>query len=451
MADLKGFLKRCAEVREAVERMESPLIVSHYDADGISSGALVAKALSLRGKKARNWVVRKLSPEELGKLEKEKEIVFADLGGGQVDAVEKLAAGRKVAIIDHHQTHESSVLQANPHLFGLDGGAELSAAGCGYFVFRDPELVELGVVGAMGDMQNPLKGLNRMMLEEGVKSERVAVSRDLALFGRVSRGLAWFLQYCTEPYLPGLTGKRANCALFFEELGIPLQDSEKKWRRYYQLSREEKVKVVSGLAAWLYAKDADPQSIRSLVGEVYSFPNQAEGTELSDANEFSTVLNACGRHGKPEIGIGVCLGDSEAMKTAQSLLLLHRRQLREGVEFAAGAVEDFGAYYFLDGRGIIDDGIIGVVAGMLYGGAIKRTKPIIALALNEEGQVKVSGRATRKLVENGLNLGVMLVEATKGIGVGGGHNIAAGAQVEPGKVNEFLLRAGEIIRAQLKD
>ena len=449
MPGAKAFFERCSEVREFVEGMKSPIVVSHYDADGIASGALVSKALSLRGIKARNWVVRKLSPEEISKLEKEKEIIFADLGGGQIDAVERLAAGRKVAVIDHHQTRESSVLQANPHLFGLDGSAELSAAGCGYFVFRDPELVELGIVGAMGDMQNPLKGLNRVMLEEGVKAGRVSVSTDLALFGRVSRGLVWFLQYCSEPYLPGLTGKRANCALFLEELGIPLQDAERKWRRYYQLSHKEKVKVVSGLVALLHAKDADPQAIRSLVGEVYSFPHQAEGTELSDANEFSTVLNACGRHGKPEIGIGVCLGDSEAMKTAESLLTLHRKQLRAGVEFAAGAVEDFGAFYFLDGRGVIDDGLIGVVAGMLYGGAIKRTKPIIALALNEDGQVKVSARATKKLIENGLDLGAMLKEATAGIGVGGGHNIAAGAQVEPGKVNEFLLRAGEIVERQL--
>ncbi len=445
MPDLGKFLKRCDEVRAKIELMESPLIVNHYDADGLAAGGLVAKALRKMGKKFEVLTTRKFGEEEIQKLKGRREIILADLGGGQLDFVEKLDAN--IAIIDHHQTRESKILQTNPHLFGFDGGSELSAAGCAYFVFRevDPSLVKLGIVGAMADMQFPLIGLNRRMLEEGVKNGHVVVSKDLTLFGRVSRPLVWFLQYCTEPYLPGLTGRQAHCAQFFEELGIEVKDAEGKWRKYYELPREEKVKAVSGLAAYLYSKGVDEPAIRSLVGETYNFPDEVQGTELSDANEFSTVLNACGRHDKPEVGVGVCLGDAAAVQEAQSLLLLHRRQLRAAVEFASEAVEDFGAFHFLDGRSVIDDGIIGVVAGMLYSSAISRDKPILALALNEEKQVKVSGRATKKLCENGVNLGKMLSKATEGIGAGGGHNIAAGAQVEPGRVNEFLLRAGSLI------
>ncbi|MDD5317986.1 MAG: DHH family phosphoesterase [Candidatus ainarchaeum sp.] len=448
MGELEGFVERCREAREAAEAMESPLVACHYDADGLSGGALVVKAFAGIGVRARSMALRKLSSDEIGLLEREggDEIVFVDLGGGASKAIDArlLPGGRKIVIIDHHQTPGGKALQANPHLFGFDGGSELSSSGCGYFVFRKPELVELGVVGAVGDMQFPLSGLNRTMLSEGEKAGRVAVETDLSLFGRVSRPLVWFLQYCTEPFLPGLTGKRHACALFFEELGIPLRDARGEWRKYFQLSREEKVKVVSGLAAYLYSKDVDDETVRSLVGEVYSFPMQEQGTELSDAKEFSTVLNACGRHRKPEIGIGVCLGDEGAKREAKELLLLHRRQLREAVEFAGNAVEDFGAYYFLDGRGKIDDGLIGVVAGMLYGGAIRRDKPVIALSLNEEGKVKASARSTKKLVEEGINLGTVMARASEGIGVGGGHNVAAGANLE-GDLNLFLVRCGKLI------
>jgi len=445
MGDLNGFLERCEEVREAAESMSSPLIVNHYDADGIASGALIRRALALRGIQARNWTVKRLSQEEIALLKREKELIFADLGGGQLDLVETLDA--KIVIIDHHQTRDSSMLQVNPHLFGYDGGSELSSSGCGYFVFRNPELVQLGVVGAVGDMQFPLHGLNRIMLEEGMKNGIVVASRDLAIFGRMSRPLLWFLQYCTEPFLPGLTGKKANCALFLEELGIPLKEGE-EWRRYYQLSHDEKVRLVSGLVAYLYAKGADAQTVESLVGEVYSFPKEQIGTEFSDANEYATVLNACGRHGKPEVGLGVCLKEESALKQSSELLVLHRRQLREAVQFACEAVEDFGVFHFLDARNVIDDTIVGVVAGMLYGSAIKRTKPILAFALNEEKKVKVSGRATRRLVDDGLNLGTVMKKASEGIGAGGGHDIAAGAQLEKG-VDEFLLRCGEIIQSQL--
>jgi len=447
--DREGFLARCAEVRELAESMNAPLVVSHYDADGLASAGVILKALKSRGIPARSLVLRKLAPEDFRLLAKEEEIIFADLGGGSSALVEQKLRGKKVAIIDHHQTPGGAVPQANPHLFGFDGGAELSAAGCAAFVFPEPELVELGIVGAVGDMQFPLIGLNRELLRRGIDAGFVSTARDLALFGRVSRPLHWFLQYCTEPFLPGLTGKRAACALFFEEVGIPLRDEKGEWRKYYQLSREEKTRMVSGLVAYLYAKDAEPETVRSLVGEVYSFPREKEGTELSDAKEFSTVLNACGRHGKPEVGLGVCLGDADAIKAAQDMLLLHRRQLRDGVEFAGKSVEDFGPYSFLDGRGVIDDGLIGVVAGMLYGGAIRRDKPVIALSLNEEGKVKASGRATKRLIAAGLNLGSVMRSASDGIGVGGGHNIAAGANIDGGEkeLNRFLLACGEAIRA----
>jgi len=450
MARLKEFRERCAEVREAVKQMKKPLIVNHYDADGLSSGGLVARALKKMGKEFEVRTLRKLDGKAVDGLAGFNEIIFTDLGGGQVKLIEEKLAGKKVVVIDHHQTMESSVLQANPELFGFDGAGELSGSGAAWFVFGDPELVDLGVVGAVGDMQFPLKGLNRVMLEQGIKAGVVECSIDLTVFGRVSRALAWFLQYSSEPYMPGLTGNSRNCALMLKELGISMKEGG-EWRRYYQLSLEEKKKFVSAVVAWLYEKGADPKSIRSLVGEVYSFPKAPEGSELSDASEFSTVLNACGRHKRPDVGIGVCLGDAEAIEKSRELLKLHRRQLREGISYASKAAEDFGKYYFLDGRGVIDDGLIGVVAGMLYGGGVKRTKPIIAVSDygEEKGKLKASGRATRELIGKGLNLNTVMKKATEGIGVGGGHNIAAGAHLEASALNDFLLSAGKEVAAEL--
>lgn len=447
--DYAAFLKRCDDIRKKISAMKAPLIVNHYDADGLSSCGLVARALRKMGKEFRIKTVRKLDAKLISELSKEPEIIFTDLGGGQIKEIEAKLAKNQVVIIDHHQTSESKILQVNPELFGFDGGGELSGAGTAWFVFRDPELVDLGIVGAVGDMQFPLKGLNRKMLEEGIKAGVVECSMDLTIFGRVSRALAWFLQYSTEPYLPGLTGKTRNCALLFKELGINVKDGE-RWRHYYELGLDEKKAIVSAIAAYLYHRDAEPETIRSLVGENYSFPSAPAGSELSDANEFSTVLNACGRHEKPEVGIGVCLGDEKAIEAARELLLLHRRQLREGITYASEATEDFGPFYFLDGRGVIEDGIIGVVAGMLYGGGIKRDKPIIAISdyFEEEGKAKASGRGTRDLIKRGLNLNQVMKAATSGIGIGGGHNIAAGAHFELGKINEFLLGAGAEIKKQ---
>ena len=102
----------------------------------------------------------------------------------------------------------------------------------------------------------------------------------------------------------------------------------------------------------------------------------------------------------------------------------------------------------MDGRGVIDDGIIGVVAGMLYPGG--RQKPIMALALDASGKIKVSTRGTRRLVASGLNLGLALRESCEPLGgAGGGHAIAAGASVPPDRLDEFLKAFAKAVEKQI--
>ncbi len=434
------FEDRCREGRELLSRMKAPLIVNHYDCDGICSGAIVKLGLAKMGKECENRAFRTLDEEALESLRGKREIVFVDFGGSAGELLDKILLDSEILIIDHHQAKEGKQLQVNPCVFGLDGAKELSASSTAYLVFGDATLSDLAVVGSVGDMQDPFTGLNRKVLEEGVAAGVVACEQDLRLFGRVSRPLISFLAYCTEPYLPGITGSEEKAASFLADLGIEAKVGE-NWRKYGDLGQDEKRSFVSGLVKHLYSMGKGGNA-RELIGEVYGFPRRPEGTELSDAKEFSTLINACGRHGKPDVGIGVCAGNADSYREASALLLKHRKALRDGIEYAGRAVEDYGAFYFLDGRGIIEDGIIGVIAGMLYG-VIRRDKPIIAIALYENGDIKISGRGTQRLVKEGLNLSSLLKAATAGFGLGGGHNIAAGGKLEPGKVNEFLLALAE--------
>lgn len=426
------FLSRCGEVREAVKNFKKPVIVNHYDADGLSSGALVVKAMKEMGKGYEVKTVKKVD-EELVKELKGKEVVFVDLGGSTpiVDELED------VVVIDHHQTKGGSALQANPHLFGLDGGTEISASGVAYCVFKTG--VDLAIVGAIGDMQYPLVGMNGWIVEEGTKEGAVRKEVDLRLFGRVSRPLISMLLYADDPFLPGLTGNEGACASFLDGAGIELKDNEGKWKVYYDLSEEERRKLIGELARYLTERGLGGIT-EGLVGEVYLLLKREKGTELYDASEFSTLLNACGRNWKPEIGIGVCLGDEGAFREAKNLLAEHRRNLRNGIEFAGRKTEDYGGFLFLDGRGVIRDTIIGVIAGMLYW----REKPIIGIADDEKGGIKVSGRGKKELVEKGLNLGKVLGESSRAVGGdGGGHKIAAGANIPRNRLNDFLKEVGK--------
>jgi RecJ-like exonuclease len=439
MGDESGLFERCEEVQRVAFSFNEPLIVHHYDADGLSSGALVAGAFSRKGRPFRRECIKKLDEAAIDRLGKEKEIIFVDLGGGN----KRVNELQDVVVIDHHQTKGIEKLQANPMLFGIDGSDELSSSGTAYLVFR--EHADLGVVGAVGDMQSPLSGMNRRVLEEGMHAGEVNVEEDLAFYGRYCRPLVQFLAYSDDPYVPGISYREDRAEKMLAELGIPLEKVEKR-RVYADLDEKEKQILVSALAKVLLGANMVKKT-NELIGESYIFPKRPKN-ETFEANEFSTLLNACGRHSQPDVGIRVCLGDEDAYTEARELLQLHRKMLRQGISYASDHVQDMGRYYFLDGRGVIDESIIGTVCGMML--RQKWLVPIIGIASGEDGMIKVSSRAPRNLVSEGLNLGEMMGKATEQTGgVGGGHKVAAGASIPKDKINEFMLFAGEFAASSI--
>ena len=65
-------------------------------------------------------------------------------------------------------------------------------------------------------------------------------------------------------------------------------------------------------------------------------------------------------------------------------------------------------------------------------------KPFIALNIKKDGQVKVSARSNPIMAER-INLAdIMKVAAEKVGGRGGGHSVAAGANITADKVEEFI-------------
>lgn len=425
------FVSACQDAKKIAFSFSDPLIVHHYDADGLASGAIVKNAFVLANRKHRMLGIKKLDDNAIEKLKGEKEIIFVDLGNN-----ERVKELQDVLIIDHHQVKETGKPQINPMMHGVDGGSELSAAGTAYFVFGNN--ADLALVGALGDMQYPLQGANAKMLEDGISRGEIERSVDLKFYGRYSRPLVQFLAYSDEPFIPGISYKEEHAQKLLEDLKIGLKKGE-DWRTYSDLQPDEKKRLVSAIAEMLAQNGRRYQ----LIGDVYDLPRRPRKSALYDANEFSTVLNACGRHGKPELGIAVCMGEEAAYLEASSFLALHKRMIRDGITFARGALTDLGAFMFLDARGIIDEGIVGIVCGMiLQNGA----KPVIGIADGEAGDIKVSSRIGKKL---GLNMGKMVAFAgEKAGGIGGGHAVAAGASIPKEKLNEFLLAAMENIEMQ---
>jgi RecJ-like exonuclease len=452
------MLNTAKSVAEILKKHGNLKIVSHIDADGIASGSIASASLKREGIEHSIDFVKQLDENVIMKLKNENpEIVwFTDLGSGMVDRLDGLNA----VITDHHKIQDAKKANnhLNPHLFGKNGAVDISGSGLTYLVAKNMnrkniDLSALAVVGAVGDMQDSeygkLIGTNRTILQDGKNFGVLDYNIDIRFFGRETRPVFKLLQYANDPIIPGLTGREGNCIKFLQDLGVNMKDEE-RWRKWIDLSKDEKRRIVSKIVFTLLSKGFGHKNAKRVIGEVYTLSKETPGTELHDAKEFATLLNSCGRYDKTEIGYSVCLGDrGEYLQRARTLLQGHRRTLVDALQF----VNDLGitkrkyAQYF-HAKGNINEKVVGIVAGMLIPYVDKM--PLIAFADAEDG-VKVSARTDRSLVEKGLDLSIVMNQAAKKVGgIGGGHNVAAGATIPKNTEEEFLDEVERIVKGQMK-
>ncbi|MEK6843551.1 MAG: DHH family phosphoesterase [Candidatus Micrarchaeota archaeon] len=471
ISDFMNFANR--QGKRILATFKDVLIVNHFDCDGIASGAICALALKDQGISFRTLTVKKMDEKVISNVlaDPANYVIFIDIGAGFLNQINEIAkSGKSILQIDHHtpekiQNKSDAFEIVNCHNFGIDGSFYLCSSSCAYFVFAQncsvtaaKRIAQIGIVGAIGDMQDAkgMLGLNKIMLQEAKSLKVVEVRKDLRLFGRVSRSLISFLTYCSEPFLPTLSGNSKNCALFLKKSGIPLfeeKDGRKVWLRYYDLTKEQRISLIGSLLNFCFEKKISEDSIKQMIGDVYLFPDENHSLELYDGHEFSSILNACGRNARPDVGISLCMGDPSAYESAHSLLLKNRMEISKGISFARKFCEDYGSFYFLDARGEISDSIIGTVAGSYYNsGAFSRDKPIIAISIDENNNIKASSRAWMGLSEKGLDLGSVMNKACIAAGgFGGGHSVAAGASFKNTQeaLSKFLLACKKEIKLQI--
>ncbi len=317
------------------------------------------------------------------------------------------------------------------------------------------DLAALAVVGAVGDMQassGELHGANGEIVAEGVEAGVLETATDLALYGKQTRPLPKLLEYASDVQIPGISNDANGSLRFLDGLDLELR-RDGEWRCWADLTGEEQQVVASALVQRAVTSGVPPHKIDDLVGTSYVLATEAVGTELRDASEFSTLLNATARYERADVGLGVCLGNrGDALERARQLLREHRRNLSSGIDLVTEegvTSEDHIQWFHAEDR--IRETIVGIVAGMALGNAgIARSKPIIAFATKDDEAVKASARGTHSLVRQGLDLSVVMGEASRAVdGDGGGHDVAAGATVPAGREMDFLERADDIVGDQL--
>jgi single-stranded-DNA-specific exonuclease len=444
-------------------------VFSHLDADGLAAAGIIGKALFRLDARFRiritQWINDKAIEEILS--EKPQLIVFTDLGSGYIDLLNEKLSDFKIVILDHHQVSgekTANIVHVNPHLHEIDGARDISGSGVTYFAAKamdkaNIDSAPIAVVGALGDMQDKynqrmLGGLNEKIVEDAKSTGLLTVEKDLIFFGRETRPIHRILASTTNPFIPGISGEEDKSLAFLVSLDIKPKHGD-KWRALRDLSEEEKKRLCSALADYLLSKGLHYE-VSNLIGHVYILNREEPWTPLRDAREFSVLLNGTGRMDKPSLGVAVCMGDrGSALEEANKVLREYRRTLGKYLGWVmekTERMEELENIYVVHGEDFLEDKIVGAISSILSSSLPNPEKPLIMYAnVKEEETAKFSARTVDMATHRGVNLGeVMQVAAEKFLGKGGGHNIAAGAQVPLKTINPFIKLVDELVGKQLK-
>jgi len=470
---IAGFLETAAQaaktILETVKQEGFIHVFSHLDADGVAAAGIVGKTLFRLDARFRiritQWIDKRIVGEILS--DKPQLIIFTDFGSGYIDVLNQNLADFKMVVLDHHQIvgeETANVTHVNPHLHGIDGARDISGAGAAYFMAKaidksNVDLAPIAVVGALGDLQDKydqrrLGGLNEKIVEDATSAGLLTVEKDLIFFGRETRPIHKTLAATTNPFIPGISGEEDKSLAFLASLDIKPRHGE-KWRALRDLSDDEKKRLCSALADYLLSKGLRYE-VTNLIGYVYTLNHEESWTPLRDAREFAVLLNATGRMDRPSLGVSICMGDRGlALEEANKVLEEYRRTINKYLGWIMEKPErmkEFKNIYVVYGENFIDDKIIGAVSSILSSSLPNPEKPLIAYAnVEQESLAKISARTIDTMTNKGINLGeVMQMAAEKCQGKGGGHNVAAGAQVPIDKIGDFIEIVDDLIGKQLK-
>ncbi len=436
------LLKDLSHAADIVRGHEFIQIFSHYDADGISAAAIIAKALMRAGKEFDVRLFTTLNDRSMEVIRGcgSKCIILSDLGASYVEELDAMSCD--VVVLDHHAApgRAKRICYANPHLYGIDG----MTSGCGatmallFAVQLDAgnwDLVQLAFAGIAGDRQhiNGMSGLNTHLLAEGTKRKMVSVADgSLIPYGDIASSLL----RSTDPYIRGVSGNPDGVAKIMEDAGIA------RGRHYKDLSDDERRKLSSLIAVKLTEQKVCQQTLYEVARTRYVLTDWD-----MDAEALASLLNSCGRLGLMGVGVGAGMGDPESLKMARELEIESGKQIVEGaVALDKKGLTQMENIQWFDSSSSGFTGIICGIAMQFFGDP---AKPTIGINTSED-LAKISSRGMWSQLDKGVDLSVALRESCESVGgSGGGHRIASGGSVDASRRDEFLRNLDSAVGRQL--
>lgn len=440
--------KACVELK----KIEDPIrVISHLDADGITSAAIILQALTRLKKKFHLSIVKQLNEEVLIELKKEdyKVFLFTDLGCGQLENIKK-HLNRKIFILDHHSfdiTLEipDNFFVINPHMHGIDGAKDISGAGTVYFFAKEldeknSDLAYLAIIGAIGDVQEN-DGFSEITTKILNDAKNIRIEKGLKWFGIETKSIIKLLSYSDEVFIPGISGNESNAMQFLIDLGIEPKKVD-DWKGYYDLDDEEKKKLIAGIIM----KRNGIENSQDIFRKLYIIENEKNGP-FRECREFATLLNACGRLDKATLAIAACMGDENCKKEALNILDQYRNELISAMRWYDKNKEVIikdDKFMILNAKDEVKPTIIGTLASIVSNNKDVKPGTIVFSMAYDGDKIKISSRIKG---ETGIDLREVIQKILSEVsgGEGGGHKNAAGAIIDKKDEEKFIETAKQVL------
>lgn len=404
-------------------------VISHFDTDGITSAAIMIKALKRLDKKFSLKIIKSLNKEVINSIDKNKIVLFMDLASGSLKEIGESGI-KKVYIIDHHELSSSEIPRnveiINPELTKKE---RISSSGLTYLFCkkideRNRDSAKLAVLGMVGDtLEKEIDHLNNGILEDG----NIIRKRGLLIYPS-TRPLNKVLEFSSNPFIPEVTGNPEGVIEILRESGIAPENG--KYKNLIELNEDEMKNLVTSIVLRTPGKKD-----KDLIGDLFLINFFGK---LEDAREISAKINACSREGKPEIALGFCLENFSSKKRAESIHTRYRQELVIGIKQVSDQKKVTGkGYVIINAKDKVKDTMIGTLSSILANSkTYENGTAIIGMSYDGDKKIKISGRNVGK---TGRNLRELLSNVMESFnGEVGGHHSAAGCIIDLKDEEEFI-------------
>lgn len=435
---LKERIKETIVKLDEYSKKKPIRVISHHDTDGITSAAIMARALQRWNKKFSLQIVKNLEKPFIDSLSDKETLIFLDLASGSLNYLKEKTTN--VIILDHHEIIQEiplNVTMINPLLSQEDprSGAAIAYEFARELSPNNTDLATLAVVGMIGDMfdSNISKSYSGLL-----KEADVTVKKGLLLYP-ATRPLDKTLEYATSLFIPGVSGSFKGVMELLRDAG--LTRGPQGFKSLAELTDDEMRNLVTAIAM----RYAQTESPADLIGNLYlvKFFNKME-----DAREISAMINACSRMGKPEAALSFCLGNKDAQKEVEKIYIEYKQNISSALKFINESEKITGKNYtIVNAQDKIRDTIIGTAASIMSFSPLYPQGTIIIAMAYDQDKIKISARVAGR---KGRNVREVLTKALIPLaGEVGGHPNAAGGLITRNQEAQFLEEIKKVLEVDI--